>query len=153
MINTMDLEKIKYIAAHLGMSNLFVDDSLHQVNVGFLMSASSSKRLLDHCKIKKIPLTTVLDFDCLHIAGILNLTGMTDEGTIEVIRNWLEDGKFKLSGYFSDGHSKIKIHDTNKECLKVILALQYLQSANYAVPMFGLTVEQQIEKGWLILHE
>ncbi len=77
------------------------------------------------------PLSMITDTDRYEVAGILGL--LNSDSFIDCLSK--EDNIYK-SGI-----------------TRVVEAIDYLRSRGYALPYMGISVQQQIEKGWIKLKE
>lgn len=77
------------------------------------------------------------------------LSSISDEDAIEVSTIWGSDVKSKITGGIIV--SRILSADSSGEMRNVCGVIDFLRSRGYALPWMGVSVEQQIEWGWVKL--
>lgn len=120
----------KFICLYFGQIVLNFKDSsnnTYQVNVNNIWGKGFNSQLKSSW-LSLTPLSKITDEDALNIAVIV---GLLHDGKIESIVNWIE--------------SNISNRKINPD------VIDYLRKKGYAVRYDGLSVEQQIEFGWIKL--
>jgi len=130
MENTLE-NKAKFFAQYLGQK-VFNDgdgDYLYFLKGRFL----ENLRHQEHLVIK--PLSSITDEDAIDVARII--TGKKLQSDIQL---WINDIKKELEITASIGVWRIEV-------------FHHLQYKGYALPYMGLSVEKQIEYGWIKLNK
>jgi hypothetical protein len=88
------------------------------------------------------------------------LSQISDEDAIEVFNLLLPDSNDDNDGKIFFGKTYVRSYDTNDVTLKTNHTyletqrlIDYLRSKGYALPYLGISVEEQISRGWIKLKE
>lgn len=132
--------KAKFFAQYWGQkvmrrANEFLLHNTYEVNGGNLDRNASILVLL----LK--PLSAISDEHAIEVANIFDLD--EDKRKATDLAEWIEALFTETAGYYIDGY-------TGNQLLE---AIDYLRSKGYALPYLGLSVEQQIEYGWIRLTQ
>lgn len=133
MENTLE-NKEKFFAQYWGVRAFMFDDS--DINHPFLVNrANMSGGMVKQTKLLLLPLSEITDEDALKIDGVLD---GEEIATVE----W---GKILLEDMFSETQR-------NKWGVQhIVLISDYLRSKGHALPYNGISVEKQVEWGWVKL--
>ncbi|WP_131327848.1 hypothetical protein [Chryseobacterium vrystaatense] len=145
MENTLE-NRLKFYAQHLGQNMIIDSDSFRTENGNDIIHTTlvsvSLKGIecsgwipeVEHTALELKPLSMISDEDKIIID---NIEGVGDEENPE--------------GSFNYGEEYWRCHYINGSFIRFPLleTYQYLQSKGYAVPFMGLSVEKQIEYGWI----
>ena len=149
MKNTIE-EKQRFFAQYWGQ--LYYDDfySGFRTLNGLMIGQIDLKNTNDYLELT--PLSMISDEHAIEVAKILH----GDEGDFEIVFN--ASGNTSVSAYGRPSYAPcIEIMWNGNVSYEQALELQishaydYLRSKGYALPWMGVTVEQQIEWGWVKL--
>lgn len=133
--------KLHFFSSYLGQKIM----SCVHYNVEKLYRLSMARLLMLETKIDDgyylslKPLSKISDEDCLEIYNLITPNGKAD--------NKILSGKAYVSGY--DKEEIERAHTT----YEAVLIIDFLRSKGYALPYMGVTVEEQIEWGWIKLKK
>lgn len=134
--------KAKFFAQYWGQR--LIDCNRYAVPVALTsilvsMPSTDFESIIEQSKILLKPLSSISDEDANELYKILHpKDNYATEYQIKEAISWLQD-EFGIS--------------TIKHKWDCIHASDYLRSKGYALPYFGLSVEEMVEAGWIKLNE
>lgn len=153
-MNTLE-NKAKFFAQYLGQFRLFNDNRVwHTAPV----RGDIIDKIDEDCYLLLKPLSSINDEDAVEIKKISMLQNKCDLSSINKIEFIKVKGGAINMCYEYKIHWKLFKADTSYIVLKQgfnlkLSVIDYLRSKGYALPYNGITVEQQIEYGWIKLKE